>query len=124
MTRNRFHNRRTAAALGVCAIALTAAGGNIHGAGPATSTAPPIFSQYCFPCHGTSSPMAGISIEKLATQQTSLGDGFAQWTRIAAALEQHVMPPDGMPQPDDKERADAAAWIRSQLSTYAKKHDG
>lgn len=131
MTRNRFHirgnskrRRTTAAALGFCAIALTAAGGNIHGASPAESAAPPTFSQYCFSCHGASSPMAGISIEKLATQQTSLGDGFAQWTRIAAALEQHVMPPEGMPQPDEKERADAAAWIHSQLNTYAKKHDG
>jgi hypothetical protein len=83
-----------------------------------------MFEQYCFPCHGTSSPMAGISIEKLATGQTPLAEGFPQWTRIAAALEQHAMPPEGMPQPDEKDRATAAAWIHSQLDTYAKKHDG
>ena len=109
--------------LGVCAAALTGAGGGVHGAGPATSTAPPMFAQYCFPCHGTSSPMAGISIEKLAGQN-SVGTGFSQWMRIATALEQHVMPPEGMPQPEDKDRRQAATWIRSQLSAYAKKHDG
>lgn len=83
-----------------------------------------MFSQYCFPCHGASGPMAGISVEKLASGQTSIGDGFQLWTRVAAALEQHVMPPAGMPEPDEKERAAAVAWIRSQLASYAKQHDG
>ena len=106
-----------AAMLAACAVALTGAG---TGSAP---TAPPLFGQYCFPCHGTTSPMAGISIEKLAGQN-SVGDGFSQWMRVAAALEQHIMPPQGMPQPDDKDRQAAAAWIRSQLSAYAKKHDG
>ena len=95
-----------------------------HAATPSATKAPPIFEQFCFPCHGTSSPMAGISIEKLATGQTPLADGFPQWTRIANALETHLMPPEGMPQPDEKDRAAAAAWIHSQLDTYAKKHDG
>jgi len=83
-----------------------------------------MFEQFCFPCHGTSSPMAGISIEKLATNQISLADGFQTWTRIAAALEGHVMPPEGMPQPDEKDRAAAAAWIHAQQNAFAKKHDG
>ncbi len=124
--RRRHALTSTGVALALCAIALTVGSGNIHGAGPTTtaSTTPPLFSQYCFPCHGTSTPMAGISIEKLATGQTSLGDGFAHWTRIAAALEGHVMPPEGMPQPDEKERVAAALWIHSQLNAYAKKHDG
>ncbi len=127
--------RLVVATLGFCAIALIATGGNpIHGATsnstntprktPATTVAPPLFNQYCFACHGTSSPMAGISIEKLTTGQTPLADGFAQWTRVANALEQHAMPPAGMPQPDEKDRLAAAQWIHSQLSAYAKKHDG
>ena len=29
------------------------------------------------------------------------------------------MPPEGIPQPDEKDRAAAAAWIHSQLDTYA-----
>ncbi len=76
MTRNRFH----IPGLALCAAALTATVGFILAAPttiskpatpahpqPASSKAPPVFEQYCFPCHGTSSPMAGISIEKLAT---------------------------------------------------------
>ncbi len=140
MNRNRFHTHpsRTTVALGFCAIAIIATGSKIRGAstsGSPTATkalpqktaaekAPPIFEQFCFPCHSGASPMAGISIEKLATNQTSLADGFQHWTRIAAALEAHVMPPEGMPQPEEKDRAAAVAWIHSQLNTYAKKHDG
>ena len=131
--------RRLVAAIGICALTLLAAGGTIHGASTGTTAAtqqhpahpaqttpntPPLFAQYCFPCHGDSAPMAGISVQKLATGQTSVADGFQHWTRIAAALENHVMPPAGMPQPDDKDRAAAAAWIHSQLNTYAKLHDG
>ena len=122
---NTSRTRLFAAALGVSLIAFTGAGSSVHGADPATSSsAPPIFSQYCFPCHGTTGPMAGISIEKLATTPHSIGDGFQQWMRIATALETHIMPPEGMPQPEEKERQEAAAWIRSQLNAYAKKHDG
>jgi hypothetical protein len=101
-----------------------AATGSVHRAAEPSSATPPLFAQYCFPCHGTSGPMAGISIEKVATGQTSIGDGFALWVRVATALEQHAMPPEGMPQPEEKDRAAAAAWIHSQLNAYAKLHDG
>jgi len=107
MTRNRFHiHRRTAAALGFCAITFIAIGGTIHGAGTTTTPHPTPAPRppkpahvraVLLPCHGTSSPMAGISIEKLATNQISLADGFQTWTRIAAALEGHVMPPKACP---------------------------
>jgi hypothetical protein len=131
MKRNRFH----IPALCLSAVALAVTVGYILAAPTtaakpastihlATPKAPPMFERYCFPCHGVSSPMAGISIEKLATSQIPLAEGYPQWTRIATALEQHVMPPEGMPQPDEKDRAAAASWIHSQLDTYAKKHDG
>ncbi len=123
--------RRTAAALGLCALALSAAPTSTTvprkpatAAASAAPATPPLFSQYCFTCHGETNPMAGISIEKLATGKTALSEGFQQWTRIAAALEGKVMPPAGMPAPTEEERAEAARWIHSQLSAYAKKHDG
>jgi hypothetical protein len=133
---NRLHLRqsgRVVAALAACGIAFIAVGGNIRGAStssnphPSPAAAPKtpdLFAQFCFPCHSGNTPQAGVNIEKLATNQVSLGEGFQTWTRIAAALEGHVMPPPVMPQPDEKDRAAAAAWIHSQLSNYAKKHDG
>ncbi|HEU5022787.1 MAG TPA: DUF1587 domain-containing protein, partial [Bryobacteraceae bacterium] len=140
--RNRFHisrfhihqSGRIIAALATCGIAFIAVGGNIRGASTATSpgrhpaaatpATPDLFAQFCFPCHSGDAPKAGINIEKLATNQISLGEGFQTWTRIAAALEGHVMPPSIMPQPEEKDRAAAAAWIHTRLNSYAKKHDG
>jgi hypothetical protein len=64
-----------------------------------------------------------VNLEQL-TAQSSLGESFAQWEKVAAALEQKSMPPKFMPQPSDAERAHAAAWIRAELSAYAARHDG
>ena len=67
--------------------------------------------------------MAGVSLQQL-TSQSSVGESFQTWEKVAAALEQNRMPPKGMPQPDDTQRRQAIAWIRAELTAYAKKHDG
>jgi len=87
------------------------------------SNAAEIFKQYCFQCHGLTAPKAGVSLERLSAQGL-IGENFQQWEKVAAALEQKVMPPKFMPQPSDAERAQAIAWVRAELSSYAKKRDG
>jgi mono/diheme cytochrome c family protein len=87
------------------------------------SSAAGIFKQYCFQCHGLTSPKAGVSLERLSAQGL-LGENYQQWEKVAAALEQKIMPPKFMPQPSDAERAQAIAWVRAELSAYAKKRDG
>src|SRR5262245_8392369 len=82
-----------------------------------------IFKQYCFQCHGLTAPKAGVNLERL-TAQGLVDENFRQWEKVAAALEQKAMPPKFMPQPSDAERAQAIAWVRAELSAYAKKHDG
>ncbi len=88
-------------------------------AGPATT-----FKQYCYACHGkTAQPMGGVSVEKLSAEN-SIGENFQHWQRIATALEKNQMPPKGLPQPSDAQRRQAVDWIRTELATYIKKHDG
>src|SRR5499426_4189013 len=87
------------------------------------SAAAGIFKQYCFQCHGLTAPKAGVSLERL-TAQGMVDENFRQWEKVAAALEQKAMPPKFMPQPSDAERAQAIAWVRGELSAYAKNHDG
>src|SRR5262245_7574969 len=93
------------------------------GQGTEQAAAAVIFKQYCFQCHGLTSPKAGLSLERL-TAEESIGENFRQWEKVAVALEQKTMPPKFMPQPSDSERAQAIAWVRAELSGYAKKHDG
>ncbi|HKQ73684.1 MAG TPA: DUF1587 domain-containing protein, partial [Blastocatellia bacterium] len=87
------------------------------------SAAAGIFKEYCIQCHGATAPKAGVSLVRLVAQE-SVGENFQQWEKVAAALEQKAMPPKSMPQPSDAERAQAIAWVRAELSAYAKKHDG
>ncbi|HSV14549.1 MAG TPA: DUF1587 domain-containing protein, partial [Tepidisphaeraceae bacterium] len=67
--------------------------------------------------------MGGVNLQQL-TSQASVGESFATWGKVATVLEEHRMPPKGMPQPADDERQNAAKWIRTELATYFKKHDG
>lgn len=90
---------------------------------PTTAGPQAMFKQYCFACHGLESPQAGVSLERL-TMQGLLGDNFQQWQKVAAALEQKVMPPKVMPQPSDDERRQAVSWIRAEMTAYAGKHEG
>ena len=82
-----------------------------------------IFESHCFSCHGVTSPKAGLNLDKL-TASASTGENFAEWERVALVLEQKTMPPVGMPQPGDSERAAAIDWIRRTLADYARRHDG
>jgi len=94
-----------------------------QGADRSASNAAGIFKQYCLPCHGGTAPKGGVNLAQL-TARESVGENFQEWEKVAAALEQKTMPPKTMPQPSDTERARAGAWIRAELSAYAKEHDG
>ncbi len=106
-----------------CAIAVLTCGYALRGADPPASSPPPMFQQYCFTCHGNNVATAGISLEKL-TGAPAVAENYQSWERVIAVLEQKRMPPKGMPQPSDEQRANASAWIHSQLDAYVKTHAG
>lgn len=80
------------------------------------------FKLYCFQCHGKAAA-GGINLEKLATAP-EVESQFQHWQKVAAALEQHRMPPKQMPQPTEAERGHTVAWIQAKLKDYADKNDG
>lgn len=118
----QVRRRKAAIALGTCAVLVVAVTQNIKGADEAAANPAPTLKQYCFQCHGAASPMAGLSIEKLATQP--VGEGYQHWEKVAAALEGHRMPPKGMPSPTEEQRRHAVAWIRAELKSFAAKSAG
>ncbi|MEP7340722.1 MAG: cytochrome c, partial [Acidobacteriota bacterium] len=97
--------------------------GSAQAAGQAASNAKAVFEQYCVQCHSGTAAKAGVNLASL-TARNSFGESFQQWEKVASVLEQKTMPPKSMPQPTDAERAQAVAWIRSELNAYATKHDG
>jgi hypothetical protein len=94
-------------------------------AAPRPSAVPPAtFQKYCFECHGTKNPEAGLSIEKLVTG-FSIGAHWQQWEKVAEMLETGLMPPiDAEEFPEDPERAATAAWVRASLKAYETDHGG
>jgi mono/diheme cytochrome c family protein len=91
-------------------------------AGPADARQ--VFQKYCFECHGTYKPEAGLSIERLLAQG-ELGPQSEHWEKIADAIETEVMPPvEAFEFPTDAERTAAANWVRGALNAYAETHAG
>jgi len=88
-----------------------------------TSTPPRTFQTYCFECHGTKKPEAGLSIEKLVGQ-LSVATQWQDWEKVAEMLETGMMPPLEAEQPTDAERVATAAWIRESLKAYETTHAG
>ena len=99
------------------------AGGGMRAADQPPASAPPLFREYCFDCHGNGVATAGVSLEKI-TSTPSVADTYQVWQRVIAALEQNRMPPKEMPQPTGDQRHQAVVWIHSQLDGYVKAHAG
>ena len=107
---------RLAFAVAVCFAAAETANAS-------ATEASALFRQYCVQCHGEAATTAGIDLKRL-TSRNSISDSFKQWRKVQAVLEQKRMPPEGMPQPSEAERRQAAEWIRTELNDFANTHDG
>ena len=63
----------------------------------------PLFAQFCFQCHGSTTQTAGINLAALVTQHP-LVRNRETWERVIAALELGRMPPRGALQPSETDR--------------------
>lgn len=79
--------------------------------------------EYCIMCHSGSAAKAGVNLANMIARN-SFGEDFRQWEKVATVLEEKTMPPRAVNQPGDEQRDQAIAWIRGELSAYARKHDG
>ena len=89
---------------------------------------PDTFKKYCFECHGGDKHRGDVSIEKLIQQsaQTTIGDHWDEWEKVAEMVETKEMPPEDKAEifPSDAERAATVGWIRSSLRKYQAAHAG
>src|SRR3954453_7969648 len=106
------------------AAALTPA----HAPVSATFQPPSVFQTYCFECHGGDKHKGDVSIERLirSSAQSSIGDHWDEWNKVAEMLETRDMPPEDKADrfPSDQERATTVAWIRGALKAYDAMHAG
>ncbi|SIN94188.1 Planctomycete cytochrome C [Singulisphaera sp. GP187] len=72
----------------------------------------PVLERYCFDCHSTENPEAGIALDRFDDQLAAVKDSKT-WLRVRDALEGHIMPPVDKPQPTLKEWEGLIGWIEN-----------
>ncbi|AGA29588.1 DUF1592 domain-containing protein [Singulisphaera acidiphila] len=72
----------------------------------------PTLERYCFDCHTTENPKAGIALDRFDDQVGAVKDSKT-WLRVLDALEGHIMPPVDKPQPSLKELDGMIEWIEN-----------
>jgi hypothetical protein len=86
-------------------------------------TAPGLFKQYCFDCHGGSTAEAAVNLEQL-TAKPAFDIAFKRWEKVAAMLEAGKMPPNDAPQPTVEQRKQLVTAIRDELRQSAEANAG
>ncbi|WP_410962086.1 c-type cytochrome domain-containing protein, partial [Salmonella sp. SAL4457] len=75
---------------------------------------PSTFKTYCFECHGGDKHRGDVSIEKLIQQtaDSSVGDHWDLWEKVAEMIETKEMPPEDKAEtfPSDSERRATVTW--------------
>ena len=121
-------------------IVLAAAAGDAatpETAKPAASTpAPPVgapaapdqgtqykalVTRYCVACHNANLKSGGITLNDLDFSVTT-GDAAAKLERVVRKLRGRMMPPPGMPRPDDDTTGKFVEWMEAHLDAEAAKH--
>ena len=79
-----------------------------------------LIAQYCSGCHNAKLKSGGLSFESLDI--TSVATAPAQWEKVVTKLRAGMMPPAGMPRPDEKTVDGLRSFIESELDKNAIAH--
>ena len=77
------------------------------------SASPPaqLVSTYCVSCHNARARTGGLTLDDPALANVSAHADV--WEKVIRKLRAGMMPPPGLPQPDDATRRDVVAWLES-----------
>ena len=81
--------------------------------------APPLqlVSTYCVTCHNARAKTGGLALD--AAELADVPAHADVWEKVIRKVRAGMMPPPGMPQPDDATRRAAVAWLESTLDRAA-----
>jgi mono/diheme cytochrome c family protein len=92
-------------------------------AAPGSATATPVdttalVQKYCATCHNDKARTGGLSLQNLKFDETLASHG-AVWEKVALKMRGGMMPPQGMPRPDEKTMAALVTSIEDTLDRRA-----
>src|ERR1700724_2714183 len=91
--------------------------------GPASPAGGPqraLLDRYCVGCHNQRAKTAGLMLD--AMDVGTVGDHPEAWERGVRKLRGGLMPPSGMPRPDEATRDGFVSWLETELDAAAAAH--
>src|SRR5262249_35009364 len=88
------------------------------GVGPVEARA--LLDKYCVTCHNQRTKAGSLVLESLDVNR--LGEESAIWEKVVRKLRGRLMPPAGLPRPNEALYADFTTWLETGLETYAVAH--
>ena len=76
-----------------------------------------VLNQYCVTCHNERTKTAGLTLDTLNLAHVE--ENADVWEKVVRKVRVGMMPPKGMPQPDDTTRRGLVAWLTTELDRDA-----
>ena len=83
----------------------------------------PLFTQYCYDCHGGKKTKGGVDLRKLDADP-KVGAEFELWNKVKDSVHGGDMPPEDDAQPTPEEKAKLMKWVNHSLELAAKANAG
>ena len=87
---------------------------------PAASTERALLDKYCVTCHNEKTRTAGLLLDKLDVERVP--DGAETWEKVIRKLRGGMMPPQGMPRPDETAKYAFINYLETSLDRAALAH--
>src|SRR5208282_4001609 len=79
-----------------------------------------LINQYCVTCHNEKAKTAGLMLDKLDVDHAGLH--AEAWEKVVRKLRGGMMPPQGMPRPEQAQIDELIGWLQTSLDQAAAAH--
>lgn len=87
------------------------------GSSPASASPQAIVNQYCAGCHNDKTKTAGLTLAAIDVQRP--GDHAETWEKVVRKLRVRMMPPPGLPRPDEATYDSLVSYLEASLDRSA-----
>jgi mono/diheme cytochrome c family protein len=118
-------NKRPFAAMAACGVVAAVLSRGVHAAPPRerrpVSLSSPdyraVLDRYCVSCHNDRARTGGLALDRMDLGQVPAGAEV--WEKVVRKVRSGMMPPPGLPRPDDSVRKALASWLEATLDRAA-----
>jgi hypothetical protein len=114
-----LRSRSFAASLAASGFVFAAAG-LLHADAAPISPQHALINQYCVTCHNEKAKTAGLLLDKIDIDHA--GDHAETWEKVVRKLRGGMMPPQGMPRPQQAQIDGLITWLEASLDKAAATH--